>query len=161
MNNIKILNSIPPFTPSIVKQFSLIFGLIISQSPEPERQFVHLKNRLESYGFQVVLEVPPRRGTYGLLEERTKKIWINPVVFDLGIARQTLIHEGVHAAQLCAGNGKIKALGLDLQPITYARPFFQHYTDIHRRDLEREAFAVQTQSNSLELVLSILEKYCQ
>jgi hypothetical protein len=39
------------------------------------------------------------------IRESEKKIWINPVVFDLHIANQTLTHEAVHAAQVCAGNG--------------------------------------------------------
>ncbi|MHC5748715.1 MAG: hypothetical protein ACYTXT_44165 [Nostoc sp.] len=57
------------------------------------------------------------------MREADKKIWINPVVFELHIGTQTLIHEAVHAAQVCAGKGKIKTLGLNLQPSNYARPF--------------------------------------
>ena len=42
-----------------------------------------------------------------------------------------------------------------------ARPFFQGYRDIHRKDLEREAYTVQTQPNSFELALSLLKENCQ
>jgi len=135
--------------------------LLLSQAPTAEKPFLDLKNRLEKYGFQVIIALPPIRGAYGALEESSKKIWINPVVFDLQISTQTLIHESVHAAQVCAGKGKLKPLNLDIQPINYARPFFIRYTDIHRQDLEREAYAVQTQPNSFELAVSLLQKHCK
>ena len=139
---------------------ALVSSLIIAQTPAPSQQFLDLKSQLEKYGFQVVIELPPKRGAYGLLSVARKKIWINPVVFDLNIAKPTLIHESVHAAQVCAGNGKIKALGLKIQPIANARRLFLRYKNTHRQDLEREAYAVQTQSNSLELATNLLEKYC-
>jgi hypothetical protein len=135
--------------------------LLLSQVPTAEKQFLDLKNRLEKYGFQVIIALPPIRGAYGLLESKSKKIWINPVVFDLQISTQTLIHESVHAAQVCAGQGKIKPLNLNIEPINYARQFFLRYGDIHRQDLEREAYAVQTQPNSFELAVSLLKKHCK
>lgn len=143
--------------------YSLILSsfVLLSQAPIPEQQFIYLKNRLEKYGFQVIIALPPVRGAYGLLDSNSKKIWINPVVFDLQISTQTLIHESVHAAQVCAGKGKIKPLNLNIQPINYARQFFLRYNDIHRQDLEREAYAVQTQPNSFELAVSLVEKYCK
>jgi hypothetical protein len=81
-------------------------------------------------------------------------------VFDLGIAEQTLIHEAVHAAQVCKGKGKLSLLGLEIDPLIYAQPFFMNYADTDRKELEREAYAVQTQSNRVELVSSLLKKYC-
>lgn len=134
---------------------------IIAQNSEKTEQFNQLKQELEKAGFEVILELPPRRGAHGLLQVSTKKIWINPVTFDLHIALATLIHESVHASQVCAGNGEIKVLGLTLEPINQARPFFQGYTETHRRDLEREAYTVQTQPNSFELALSLLRENCQ
>ena len=139
----------------------ILLSVSLTQLPPVERQFIDLKNRLEKAGFKVIIELPPRRGAYGLLEEESKRIWINPVVFELQIATQTLIHEAVHAAQVCKGKGKIRVLGLDIQPINYARPFFMHYTSAHRQDLEREAYAVQTQPNNFELAVSLLQKYCK
>ncbi|MBD2530143.1 hypothetical protein H6G97_11415 [Nostoc flagelliforme FACHB-838] len=135
--------------------------LLVSQAPTPDKEFLDLKNQLEKFGFQVIIQLPPKRGAYGLLQESTKKIWINPVVFELQIGTQTIIHEAVHAAQVCAGKGKIKTLGLNIQPINYARPFFMRYTDIHRQDLEREAYAVQTQPNSFDLAISLLQQHCK
>ena len=142
-------------------EFILLNSLLISQVPNTKQQFLNLQHRLEKAGFQVVIEPPPIRGAYGSLEEASKKIWINPVVFELGIATQTLIHESVHAAQVCAGKGKIRDLGLHIQPINYARRFFIRYKDVHRQDLEREAYAVQTQPNSFALAVSLLQQHCK
>jgi hypothetical protein len=158
----------------MLESFLLSFFLI-SQSSIAEPKFLALKNQLEKFGFQVIIALPPLKHSpysniggnpplprpYGLLESSQKIIWINPVVFDLQIATQTLIHESVHAAQVCAGGGKLKTLGLDIQPINYARPFFLRYADVHRQDLEREAYAVQTQPNSFELATSLLQQNCQ
>lgn len=163
-----VLNLAPRFTlsckllkKSMIETFLLNSLLLLSQVSTPERQFLDLKNQLERFGFQVIIELPPKRGAYGLLEVANKKIWINPVVFELHIGTQTLVHEAVHAAQVCAGKGKIKTLGLEVQPINYARPFFMRYTNIHRQDLEREAYAVQTQRNSFELAISLLQQHCK
>lgn len=123
-------------------------------------EFLQLKNKLESYGFEVKLEASPSRGSYGLLNTKTKQIWIDPLVFELGIAKPTLVHEAVHAAQYCAGNGEIETLALTISPPNIARPHFMRYRDLHRRSLEAEAYAVQAQPNSLELVTSLLSKHC-
>ncbi len=107
----------------MIQTLLLTSFLFISQLPTFEPKFINLKNQLENQGFQIIIELPPKRGAYGLLREADKKIWISPVVFELHIGTQTLIHEAVHAAQVCAGKGKIKTLGLNLQPSNYARPF--------------------------------------
>jgi hypothetical protein len=158
----------------MLESFLLSSSILISQLSTPDRKFLDLKDRLEKYGFQVKIELPPTNNpqqklgynpppqrAYGLLESDSKTIWINPVVFELQIGTQTLIHESVHAAQVCAGGGKIKTLGLNIKPIQDARPFFQRYSDGHRQDLEREAYAIQTQPNSFELATSLLQKNCQ
>ncbi len=135
--------------------------LLISQLPTANQQFRDLESRLEKAGFQVILKLPPRRGAYGLLEENSKTIWVNPIVVELHVATQTLIYEAVHAAQVCKGKGKIVALGLDIQPSNYARPFFSHYPNNDRQNLETEAYAVQTQSNRSELAISLLQQHCR
>ncbi|EAZ91227.1 hypothetical protein [Crocosphaera chwakensis] len=146
--------------PSMTRYQPIENNKILAQNREKNEQFNQLKQELEKAGFEVILALPPKRGAYGLLQVTTKKIWINPVVFDLHIALPTLIHESVHASQVCAGNGEITALGLTLEPINQARPFFQGYRDIHRKDLEREAYTVQTQPNSFDLALSLLREKC-
>ena len=148
--------------------------LVLSQLPNLDPEFVQLQTQLESYGFQVNIAIPPEfnlpkqqpgmrrivRKPYGALHLQNKSIWINPIVFDLGIARATLIHEAVHAAQYCAGNGNIQALGLDLEPIPQALPYFKRYVNTQRQDLEREAYTIQTQPNSYELARSLLDRHC-
>jgi len=156
---------------------SLLFNsiLLITQSINYDSNFIRLQRQLENYGFQVNIETPPNfelpkqqidfqrrrvRKPYGLLNSATKSIWINPIVFELGIGNSVLIHEAVHAAQVCRGNGNIQTLELDVEPIQQARPFFKRYVDIHSQAVEKEAYAVQTQSNSLELAMYLLDKHC-
>jgi hypothetical protein len=124
-------------------------------------EFSILKQKLEKYNFTVKIESPPVRSTYGLLNVKSRTIWIEPIVFDLGIALPTLIHEATHAAQLCSGNGEIKTLNLTLSPPNISRPFFTHYNHGLRRHLEAEAYAIQTHPDSYNLVLSLLDKYCK
>ncbi|NJL53415.1 MAG: hypothetical protein HC930_16865 [Hydrococcus sp. SU_1_0] len=147
--------------------------LLISQSFNEEPEFTQLKTQLESYGFQVKIAIPPEFGwprQEGDLQPKvskpdalfqSKSIWINPVVFELGISKATLIHETVHAAQYCAGNGDLQKINLDLEPIPQALPYFKRYVDTQRQDLEREAYTVKSQPNSYELARSLLDQHCQ
>lgn len=149
--------------------------MLVAQSFNPDSNFIQLKNQLESYGFQVNIALPPNfnlpnqkpsfnrrrvRKPYGVLYAPSKSIWINPIVFELGISNSVLIHETVHAAQFCAGNGRVKTLGLDIEPIKQAQPFFNRYLDTHSQEIEKEAYAVQTQTNSFELAASLLKQNC-
>lgn len=121
--------------------------------------FERLQRLLEEKGFIVRLELPPVRGAYGLLEANSRTIWINPVAFDLGNAEATLIHESVHAAQLCAGNGELQELGLDLPPPKITRRYFLRYSNL-RRQLEAEAYTVMAQPDRFDLVLELLQDWC-
>ena len=157
-------------------KYLLLSSILMSQSIGPTADFDKLKNKLQESGFEVNIAVPPDvrlpkqqidfqrrrlRKPYGLLDVNNRSIWINPIVFELGIDRSVLIHETVHAAQFCRGNGSLQALELDIEPIKQARPFFKRYVDPHGRTLEREAYTVQTQNNSYELAMSLLDKYCK
>ena len=151
-------------------------SMAISQLPNANTEFVRLKTQLENYGFVVNIAVPPNfnlpdreidflrrkvRKPYGVLNVKNKSIWLNPIVFELGNSNAVLIHEAVHAAQYCAGNGNIQTLGLDIEPIKQAQPFFKRYVNVHSQAVEKEAYTVQTQSNSYELVQTLLEQHCQ
>lgn len=156
---------------------SLLIGstIFLSQLSNAEPDFMQLKDRLEDKGFQVNIAIPPEfnlpqrrsdfrrivRKPYGVLNAKSKSIWINPIVFELGNSRAVLIHEAVHAAQYCAGNGNIQTIGIDVEPIEQARPWFKRYLNVHSQAVEKEAYAVQTQPNSYELAQSLLEEYCQ
>ena len=156
---------------------SLLIGstIFLSQLSNAEPDFIQLKDRLEDKGFQVNIAIPPDfnlppqrsdfrrrvRKPYGVLNAKSKSIWINPIVFELGNSRAVLIHETVHAAQYCAGNGRIQTIGIDVEPIQQARPWFKRYVNVHSQAVEKEAYAVQTQPNSYELAQSLLEQHCQ
>ena len=160
----------------MLKSLLLSSAIFISQSPQPDNQFLQLKTQLESYGFKVNLAIPPNfnppqqkqsflrrrlRKPFGLLNSKSKSIWINPVVFELGISNPVLIHEAAHAAQYCFGKGKVQPIELDIEPIQQAQPFFNRYANVHSRNVEKEAYAVQTQANSFELATSLLDQHCQ
>jgi hypothetical protein len=156
---------------------SLLLSSTISLTPpaNTDTTFIQLQKQLESYGFQVNVALPPDfnlpnqkpdlqrsrvRKPYGVFNAASKSIWINPIVFDLGISNAVLIHETVHAAQFCAGKGNLQTIGLKIAPIQQARPFYYRYLDTHSQEIEKEAYAVQTQSNSLQLAMSLLNQYC-
>ena len=154
----------------------LLSSILISQLVAPTADFVELKNKLQKRGFKVIIAIPPDvllpkqqadfqrrrlRKPYGILNTAERSIWINPIVFELGIDRSVLVHETVHAAQYCLGNGSLQALELDLEPIRQATPYFKRYADPHAQILEKEAYTVQTQRNSYELAISLLEQYCK
>lgn len=157
---------------------SLLLSSIVltTQLPQPNTQFIQLTKQLESHGFRVNIAIPPnfqpakqeidfQRGSvrkpYGLMNAMSKSIWINPIVFELGNSNPVLIHEATHAAQFCAGNGNLKTMGLNIEPISQAQPFFKRYVDTHNQAVEKEAYAVQTQANSFDLATSLLDKHCR
>lgn len=144
-------------TPLIILTTSLF---LLSQNPSQDK-FHSLKQTLEDYKFTVKIAPPPQTSTYGLLQTKTRTIWIHPIVFDLNIALPTLIHEATHAAQLCAGKGEITSLNISISPPNIARPYFTHYNHGLRRHLEAEAYAIQTHPEGYNMVMSLLEKNCQ
>lgn len=138
----------------------LLAPRVVAQPMTVDSDFTDLKQQLNQFNFQVLIAPPPRRGAYGLLNATSRTIWIHPLTFELGIASPVLVHEAVHAAQTCKGDGQLVPLELTLEPLIYARPFWMRYGDIHRQDLEREAFTIQTQPNRFDLITSLLKSYC-
>ena len=69
---------------------------------------------LQSKGFNVRIALPPVRGSYGLFQAKSKTLWISPLTIPLGIVRQTVLHEAVHAAQSCP-SGRLTPLGWSAQ----------------------------------------------
>ena len=145
---------------------SLTTFLLVSQLVHAgdNSEFNRLHQILISYGFTVKQELPPPINSsgfrpYGLMNSKTKTIWINPVVFELGNAKAVLIHEAVHAAQTCAGGGEISLLNLDLETPQYTRPYFMRYHS-YRREIEAQAYTVQVQPDALAIAINLLEQYC-
>ena len=139
----------------------LVSGLVYAGD---NSEFEHLHQILIGYGFTIKQELPPPINSsgfrpYGLMNSKTKTIWINPVVFELGNAQAVLVHEAVHAAQTCAGGGRLSLLNLDLEIPQYARPYFMRYHS-YRREIEAQAYTVQVQPDSLAIAINLLEQYC-
>ncbi len=125
----------------------------------PAPDFQKLQNILTQHNFQVHLKIPPRAGAYGLIQPKTKTIWIHPLTFRLGIARQTLIHEAVHAAQTCYSQGPLLPIGLDVPISKQARPHFLRYHQF-RRHVEAEALTVQGLPNGVDYAIELLNEHC-
>jgi hypothetical protein len=56
---------------------------------------------LHRHGFEIRLAPPPAKGVYGMFQERSRRLWVSPLAFQLGIGRQVFIHEATHAVQSC------------------------------------------------------------
>jgi len=100
---------------------------------------------LRRHRFSVQLAPPPRRGVYGMFDAARRTLWVAPITGELGIARQTLLHEAAHAAQSCP-DGVLRPVGwrLPLNPL-----------------IEREAFAVQGQAKAVALIVRALDQRCR
>lgn len=144
-----------------MKHFTVLGALLLASVPAmADSQFNRLQQVLEQYGFDVRLELPPVPGAYGSLNSRSKTISINPVVFELGIAQPTLVHEAVHAAQSCAGGGNLHVLNLQIGQSPITRPYFLRY-HAERRQLESEAYTVQVRSDRVAIAIALLHQHCQ
>ena len=136
-------------------------------SPQPLSQLPAdlkpLVQTLQSKGFSLRIALPPARGVYGLFEAKTKRLWISPLTIPLGIVRQTLLHEAVHAAQSCP-TGRLKPLGWSarLNPVVereISAILLRSY--LHgNRVLEREAFTLQGQRDAVPTLIKALHARC-
>lgn len=162
-----------PFLAGILTQIILSIGILniraaIAQ-PSPTQldspralspEFAQLQQSLERHGFTVNLALPPQAGSYGLLQAPSRTIWINPVVFSLEISIPTLVHEAVHAAQLCSGTvDTLMPLDLGLEPYAGAYRLYMRYAGT-RRVLEMEAYTIQARADRIEFVTSLLDSRC-
>ena len=122
-----------------------------------------LVQALQRAGYRVLLAKPPVPGAYGATNARRRQVWLAPITIELGIARQALIHEAVHAAQGCP-KGKLRPIGWSLAMIKpvdreVAGVLYRNYP--HRRhDVEREAFAMQGDPRAVALITAALQQRC-
>ena len=65
---------------------------------------------LQSKGFTIRIALPPVQRSYGLFQSQSKTLWLSPLTFPLGIARQTFLHEAIHAVQSCP-TGRLTPIG--------------------------------------------------
>ena len=149
---------------------SSIAGLLCSASdlraatPIPDN-FLPLIRALRSAGFQFRYATPPVQGAYGATNARTKVVWVAPISVDLGIGRQTLIHEAVHAAQSCPLR-RYEPIGWVLPKLPksvdreIAAILYRKYP--HKQfEVEREAFFMQSHPNAFPLIEAALSKRCR
>ncbi len=134
--------------------------LLATNQTKMSQEFRALQQQLQQLQFEVRIAPPPQRGAYGMLSVSQRVLWVHPLAFDLGIADPVLVHEAVHAAQLCKGGDQLSPLNLKQEPLVYARPFWLRYQNIHRRDIEREAFTLQTQPDRFTQIRQLLSTHC-
>jgi hypothetical protein len=114
-------------------------------------------------GFTIKFEIPPKKGVYGLFQSKSKTLWISPITFELGIGRQTILHEATHAAQSCP-YGKLTPVGFVFSTSPFIRNEIQanlikNY-DSNQYMIEKEAFSLQGSKNGLDLLLKALNERC-
>ena len=133
-------------------------------SIEISDDLIPLLDLLYEKGFKVHFQNPPKKGVYGLFQTKNKTLWVSPISFELGIGRQTLLHEATHAAQSCP-YGSLTPVGWKL-PIT---PFVEKEIQailINRYEskeyiIEKEALSLQGQKNSVDLLLNAIQQRCK
>ena len=123
-----------------------------------------LLDRLKGKGFNLKFEIPPKKGVYGLFQSKSKTLWISPISFELGIGRQTILHEATHAAQSCP-YGLLTPIGWKLSTSQFIKNEVQAILvksyDSSQYLIEEEAFSLQGQRNGVDLLLKALERRCK
>ena len=133
-------------------------------APQWPADWLPLVKALQQAGYQVRFEKPPIQGAYGATNSRKKIIWVAPISVDLGIGRQTLIHEAVHGAQGCP-TGKLQTIGWKTEMVNavdreVAGILYRNYAHA-KFDVEREAFAMQGNPKAFPLIIAALRERCR
>ena len=123
-----------------------------------------LVQQLARHGFRLLFAAPPEPGAYGQFVPASRTLYLAPISLELGIARQTLLHEAVHAAQSCP-DGRLTPIGwsLRLDPVVNREISAILLRGYHHsnRLLEREAFAMQGQPDAVGRILAALRSRCR
>ena len=153
------------------KFFSILFLILIfliniapiKTEEKNNKDLSNLIKLLNKKGFKIKNELPPIKEAYGLFENSTKTIWISPITNKLGIYKNVLVHEAVHAAQSCP-RGFLTKLNIPIklnssQEKIIKMKLVNHYN--HRNFLlEKEAFSIQTLPNSIDFISKEINKRC-
>ncbi len=130
----------------------------ITEDIEPLLQLLHNK------GFTVKFQKPPKKGVYGLFQSKNKTLWVSPISFELGIGRQTLLHEATHAAQSCPYDS-LTPIGwkLPINPLIKReiKSMLYNRYDSRKYIIEKEAFTLQGQENAVALLIEALHLRCK
>ena len=123
-----------------------------------------LLNLLRDKGFIIKFQNPPKKEVFGLFQSKNKTIWISPITYELGIFRQTILHEATHAAQSCP-YGFLTPIGWKLSISPFIKNELQAILlksyDSSQYLIEEEAFSLQGQRNGVDLLLKALKHRCK
>lgn len=122
-----------------------------------------LVKALQRHGFLVEVALPPQPGAYGHFEPRSRTLWVSPLSLELGIGRQTFLHEAVHAVQSCP-TGVVSPIGwsFPLDPaVERGISVVLYHGYPTNKAVEREAFSLQGQSDAVPLLLEALRQRCR
>ena len=122
-----------------------------------------LRKSLSDAGYDVRIQKPPMEGAYGLVNKKTKTIWIAPIAREMGVFRTTFIHESVHAAQACK-TGEFEPIGWSLEVdeavrVSIESILYRQYPS-NKFEIEREAFLMQGQPNAITRIQKVLKDNC-
>ena len=122
-----------------------------------------LRISLSEAGYKVRIQKPPMEGAYGLVNKKSKTIWIAPIAMDMGVFRTTFIHESVHAAQACK-TGEFQPIGWNLEVddavrLSIESILYRKYSS-DKFDIEREAFLMQGQPDAIIRIQKVLKENC-
>ena len=157
----------PPFLLAVASVLLFISGGLLCPGARAGNNFPAswqpLVRALRLAGYDVRFENPPVAGAYGATNARKKIIWVAPISVQMGIGRQTMIHEAVHAAQACP-TGKYQTIGWSVSlPNAVDRSIegilYRKYP--HKKfPVEREAFFMQSHPNAFVEVIKALKQRC-
>ena len=122
-----------------------------------------LRLSLSEAGYEVRIQKPPMEGAYGLVNKKSKTIWIAPIAKEMGVFRTTFIHESVHAAQTCK-TGDFEPIGWNLEVddavrLSIESILYRSYPS-NKFDIEREAFLMQGQPDAINRIQKVLNENC-
>ena len=122
-----------------------------------------LRKSLSEAGYEIRLQKPPMEGAYGLVNKKSKTIWIAPIAQEMGVLRTTFIHESVHAAQACK-TGEFEPIGWNLEVdeavrLSIESILYRKYPS-NKFDIEREAFLMQGQPDAIPRIQKVLKENC-
>ena len=122
-----------------------------------------LRKSLSEAGYEIRLQKPPMEGAYGLVNKKSKTIWIAPIAQEMGVFRTTFIHESVHAAQACK-TGEFEPIGWNLEVdeavrLSIESILYRKYPS-NKFDIEREAFLMQGQPDAIPRIQKVLKENC-
>ena len=159
-----------PFLSPLIFALMLAYGCLSSTEANSSQTRVipanlaPLVDVLREVGYTVNFSNPPLVGAYGMTDARKKTIWLAPISVDMGIARQVLIHEAVHAAQACP-NGIYETIGWRVSlprsvEVTIKEILYRKY---RRKNLaiEKEAFYMQSHPQAFSEISKALRERCQ